>query len=633
MLAASYLCSLWFLASGLLGKLIETNVMTKTITLNLKQGEKNAYLDEGFASFALVKNDSILANQEVLVFPQYGYESDATSVFVDTELLQTESIGFFPMFEQGRAILLQLYPGSEVTETPPAFNCISFELGNGSYTNAKILPISFDSNISSDQFSSNPNFFKALTSEQLKHTLYGLEDKQIPTKIRASFSFFTFQPKDNTLFQVLCEIKESNSSQSQEKVDCRHVFSKLISPKGSLGSLQFTDMQVVDYTDNSLAVILYSSQIALVQFASDTLMADLKFYDIDKSYNFVRWFAGGWYGVSKQGGIDILIKLKLVSTNEFKSDPNLILMTDIFIPNEKRVTFNRIWTTSSLLVLQYMNTVNPGEFGVAVVYFSEPTFIPGTKYIRDASSENYDILDIQGRVLKQLNYPVQKGEFIQNCIESNGTLVMFGRRMMNILPVPVTLNIPKGKQILYQTNGNMNSTYNMTGSNIFYVLPTPSKKKTRSMTLLKDTLLLMDGSGDRIRRRARLQIQEVSITNPVVQLDTLEESILRAQAPLELDICYTYNMSACNMVHYKIGFTSTDKPVDYLILGALIGIGVILLITMILFIIKARKAIKGKKQLSTTMQKHQILLADEDDDSKHEALNFSGYQKKSGQGQ
>lgn len=636
MLAASYLCSLWLLASGLLATEVTEEVTKKTITLNLKKGERNAYLDEGFASFVLVKNDSILTNPDVFVFPQYGFESDATSVVVNTELLQTEIIGFFPMFDQNRAILLQLYPGSELTETPPAFNCLSFELESGSYKNTKILPIKFDFDITKKEFSSNPSFFKPLTATQLNNSIGHIVSEQQPEDPTKSFSFFSFLPDNNTLIQVLCEIRpttSANSSESTEEVSCRQVFSKFINQPGSISYQQFNDMQVVDYSHDSVAVILYSSTIAVAEFARQSVVTNLKFFDTDKSYNFLRWFKGGWYGVSRMGGVDNLVKLKQTAPTGKMN--NGLLSSHIFIPfiaKDKTITFNKVWATESLLVLQYVNPNNNTEVGVSVVYFSEPALIPGMSYVRDPTSENYDILDQSGRVLKQLMYPVAKGEFIQNCMEWDGTLVLFGRRMMSILPLPLTLNIPQDKTILYQMNGNMNSTYSITGSNIFYVLPSPPDKQTRSMTLLKDILVMVDLKGDRVKRKAKLHIQEVSIANPIVQLDTFDETKLLAEGPLEFDVCFTYNITKCTMVQYHINYICTDKKVDYLILGALGGIGVVLLVVIVVFIMKARKAIKGKKNLSSTIQKHQTLLAEDEDDSRHEAMNFSGYQKKTGQG-
>lgn len=624
------------MASGLLAKEVAQEVTKKTITLNLKKGERNAYLDEGFASFVLVKNDSILTNPDVFVFPQYGFESDTTSVVVNTELLQTEIVGFFPMFDQNRAILLQLYPGSELTETPPAFNCLSFEMESGSYKNTKILPIKFDFDINSRKFSSNPSFFKPLTASQLSNSIAHIASDQQPEDPNKSFSFFSFLPENNTLIQVLCEITVSastNSTDPTEEVSCRQVFSKFVNQPGSFSFQQFSDMQVVDYSHDSVAVILYSSTIAVAEFSRDSVVTNLNFFDTDKPYNFLRWFKGGWYGVSRIGGVDNLVKLK--QTPPTDKLENGLLSSHIFVPSsakDKTITYSKVWATESLLVLQYVNPSNNTDVGVSVVYFSEPALIQGMSYTRDPSSDNYDILDQTGRVLKQLMYPVAKGEFIQYCMEWNGTLVLFGRRMMSILPLPLTLNIPQDKSILYQMNGNMNSTYSISGSNIFYILPSPASKHTRSMTLLKDILVMVDVKGDRVKRKAKLLIQEVSVANPIVQLDTFDETQLIAAGPLSFDVCFTYNITNCTMVQYQIQYISTDKKVDYLILGALGGIGVVLLVVIVVFVMKARKAIKGKKNLTSTLQKHQTLLAEEDDDSKHEALNFSGYQKKAAQG-
>lgn len=635
MLAACYLCSLWLLASGLLGLSKSTEVTKKTITLNLKNGEKNAYLDEGFASFVLVKNDSLLTNPDVLVFPQYGFESDANSLIAETELLQTEISAFFPMFDQGRALLIQMYPGSQFTDTPPAFNCISFTLDSGSYSGTKLLPMKFDINITNENFSNNPTFFKPLTASQLKNVFPTIASESHVSNSSSSFSFFTFKPQENELLQFLCEIEvvaANTSVGTAEQVMCSKVYSKMVNPQGSYSYLQFTDMQVVDYSHDSVAVILYSPMIAVVEFARNSLVASLKFLETESSYNFIRWFAGGWYGITKQGGVDNLVKLKLTSgqVSWAGEKGNSVLKNEIFIPNEKRVTFNKLWVTNSVMVLQYMNPASAGEFGVAMVYFSEPSLIPGTKYVGDPNSDYIDILDQSGRVLKQLMYPVEKGEFIQQCMEWNGTVVLFGRRMLSILPVPLTLNIPKDRKILYQMNGNMNSTYSISGSNIFNVLPTPSNKRSRSMTILKDSLLLMDPRQS-ARRRVKMQIQEVSVTHPVVQLDTFDESKLLEEGPLEFDVCYTYNITMCNMVQYKINYIDSGKRLDYRIIGALVGIGLLLLIAIVMFIVKTRKAIRGKKKLTSTLQKHQTLLAEEDDDSRQEALNFSGYNQKKAQ--
>jgi len=587
-------------------------VPAETISLNLRDAQRTAYLKPGFVSLAIYPKKSLLvsvrdqAASGGVNYPQFGLQAD--SISFTSDLNPNLATVIFPRLDRNYTVLLQVDKSNTVYFSVFAIVDDAYQPCSTRQVSPKLL--AEDELIIGDSI----HLIKALNETHTRHLINSLSDKQryyfIGKQVAA---FMNLNDETGRLLIVICDY-------SDKAVYCSQVYSRQVNT---------TDVVFINYQifDDFVYVYLQSGIISL-----SLTQEERKVYSYEKNFKFLQYFHGEWYGISDT---DSLCVLKLEVERGWYGQDFLNLKETYVYPVAVGLEYRDLTSTDNYLIAKFKDFIN-NKTGVSIFAFtndsffgSDPQNLPnkcrtdksrllqrpaglGSSGSPDASdwldcldwdstepgssaAGPRNFLDEPERVLKRIDYTDEGSLGLTSYYEWRGQVIMFGDRSLMILSVPPTLNAPKNMQMSYQTRGALNKTFSMNFSKILYVLP--KSQETGSLAVVNSRVLKQERPGVQSHASASaglgksvLFIDEVSIGSPNLHFNQTDEELLE-QKSCTIDVYYNEYPSFVRK-RYVIEFVFNKSRRSLGLLVFLAVVVVIFVAITVLCIVKSCKALR-----------------------------------------
>lgn len=569
---------------------------TSKITLNLLEGQKTAYLEPGYVSFAEVPSNSILADPDAVVFPQFGLDREPT--LFEEELNLNDPMLVYHFFDAEFSVVLQIGLG---IGSPTRF--CKFQIENKAYTKSPTCYTTNITDLSWPLLGNNTRLLKSVNPDLEMDNL--LQDDPIQEK-KMSFAFVAINNVANLMRTVICIVTLDSPPQ------CKIAYTKAIDPVRE----EISNLQVV----HSKALIYLKSfvlEVPCMLGVNSTLL------QLDSSLRYVQYYNGGWWGIDSsmhlcalstvesqvpdqdfvKGNITVATTLKMIRAKSYKTTADMLFTTLAATENYLVSVFkNNQLNTTGVTVFGYvkpstLSTIEPTIGRVRQLQMSVESL--GTQ------SNSLD------KVLYEFDYYYLQAPQMHSFFEWQGNLVLFGNRALMILTIPWTVGGSSSTKILYPSAGSVNKTYNMHGANILYVLPTDAKS-VDSLAILSLNFLMGPESNKQSSRilpaapkpQNRLSLTQVEVMSPYLQFEKYSDEVLLSKSPLSVDFYYN-DYPLYKKLTFEIEFKKVANKKDIKLISSLVAMGVLLVVAFVVCAMKSHKAINQPRD-STSMMDHTI---------------------------
>lgn len=190
-----------------------------------------------------------------------------------------------------------------------------------------------------------------------------------------------------------------------------------------------------------------------------------------------------------------------------------------------------------------------------------------------------------------LDYPLSSSGFNKiKFFEWEGNLITFDKDSMYLMTIPPTITNPPKFDLIYQVNGQLNSSYIQNGESIDYVVPIPAK--TTSLGLIRSPAKTNSDSST----SQTLYLNRVEMDSPVLNFEKLSSEALLEMKSFSLTIFYSKYPKFISQ-KYTVSFVHSKK-INYLLIIPVALLGLLVLVSLIFCCCKFKKAMKKEKQNS-----------------------------------
>lgn len=565
------------------GRAIINDPTQVDIALNLRQGEKIAYLKQGYVGLATFSNSSILANHpEVIKFPQYGQNSQP--IHFESKISPTLPAVMLPFFKNKFTAVIQFEPFSKTIFIS------KFPIVNGTYAEPKTLQFE----IGVDILGSSPaRFFKILYYTQMISLVLNLNDEKVLNKVqelsntRTLLSFVAINKDKLTLTVVICGLANSD-----DPLDCLVAFTyNLTGNSFNAGPSPALEVRSLQVTEININVIL-PRKIIQIPFENPNNPSNFTYSDAIK---FIQFFKGQWFGINS------LNFLYILGPDEFREDH---LSEKRYYSGTNDHLYTNLVATDSYLLGTFKDQYY--SQGVSIFYFMDDNFFDNAqpndkdhrrflnKAVGGPQIDKETDVKSNELTLNRLDFKCEIDN-VNAFLEWNEKIIMFGGNQAFLVGLPPTTKAPPGLNLRYQTVGRLNQTYTFDGENIIYILPL--NENTNHCASLTSRALMGKAEPKGLTDiNYHLFINDIASGRTVLNFEGIDDSVLQEAGEVGIHL-YFKDGSNYLKTDYKVTFKYAKSTFWFWLWIPLGVVALVFLGMLILCLVKVNKAMKRRHSL------------------------------------